>query len=130
MISKKRIAEKENSVRVDDAPMYQIVMQDEYDNLYLLGFYESLDDSIEDINGFIGAYDDDGAIPLEKGDLAEYASTFGTCFDREIEWENEEDCPGTIMVRGFILSAKSVGEEANRILAARAKSAKAEEEQK
>lgn len=123
-------AEKENSVRVDDAPMYQIVMQDEYDNLYLLGFYESLDDSIEDINGFIGAYDDDGAIPLKKGDLAEYASTFGTCFDREIEWENEEDCPGTIMVRGFILSAKSVGEEANRILAARAKAAKAEEEQK
>ena len=49
---------------------------------------------------------------------------------REIEWENEEDCPGTIMVRGFILSAKSVGEEANRILAARAKAAKAEEEQK
>ena len=105
-------------------------MQDEYDNLYLLGFYDSLDDALEDINGFIGAYEDDGAIPLEKGDLAEYASTFGTCFDREIEWENEEDCPGTIMVRGFILSAKSVGEEANRILAARAKAAKAEEEQK
>lgn len=120
-------AEKENSVRVDDAPMYQIVMQDEYDNLYLLGFYESLDDAIEDINGFIGAYDDDGAIPLEKGDLAEYASTFGTCFDREIKWKREEDCPGTIMVRGFILSAKSVGEEADRILATHARAAKAEE---
>ena len=130
MISEKRIAEKENSVRADDAPMYQIVMQDEYDNLYLLGFYESLDDSIEDINGFIGAYDDDGAIPLKKGDLAEYASTFGTCFDREIEWENEEDCPGTIMVRGFILSAKSVGEEADKILATHARAAKAKEEQK
>lgn len=130
MISEKRIAEKENTIRVDDAPMYQIVMQDEYDNLYLLGFYESLDDALEDINGFIGAYDDDGAIPLEKGDLAEYASTFGTCFDREVEWENEEDCPGTIMIRGFILSAKSVGEEANRILASRAKAAKEGEEQK
>lgn len=123
-------AEKENTALTVDAPLYQIVMQDEYDNLYLLGFYESLDDSIEDINGFIGAYDDDGAIPIKKGDLAEYASTFGSCFDREIEWENEEDCPGTIMIRGFILSAKSVGEEANRILAARAKAAKAEEEQK
>ena len=123
----------ENRKKADgaaDAPLYEVVMQDEYNNLYLLGFYESLDDAIEDINDFIGAYDDDGAIPLEKGDLAEYASTFGTCFDREIEWENEEDCPGTIMVRGFILSAKSVGEEANRILAARAKAAKAEEEQK
>lgn len=121
-------AEKENAVNTEDAPLYEVMMQDEYDNLYLLGFYESLDDAIDDINGFIGAYDDDGAIPLEKGDLAEYASTFGTCFDREIEWENEEDCPGTIMVRGFILSAKSVGEEADRILAARAKAAKAEEE--
>ena len=122
-------AEQENAANTEDAPLYEVMMQDEYDNLYLLGFYESLDDAIEDINDFIGAYDDDGAIPLEKGDLAEYASTFGTCFDREIEWENEEDCPGTIMVRGFILSAKSVGEEANRILAARAKAAKAEEEQ-
>ena len=123
-------AENENAANTEDAPLYEVMMQDEYDNLYLLGFYESLDDAIEDINDFIGAYDDDGAIPLEKGDLAEYASTFGTCFDREIEWENEEDCPGTIMVRGFILSAKSVGEEADRILAARAKAAKAEEEQK
>lgn len=123
----KEIAEKENSVRVDDAPMYQIVMQDEYNDLYLLGFYESLDDAIEDINGFISVYDEDGAIPIKKGDLAEYASTFGSCFDREIEWKNEDDCPGSIMIRGFILSAKIVGEEANRVLASHAKAAKAKE---
>lgn len=126
----KETAEKEKATKTAqmvDAPLYEIVMQDEYDNLYLLGFYQSLDDAIEDINGFIGAYDD-GAIPFKKGDLAEYASTFGTCFDREIEWENEEDCPGIIMVRGFILSAKSVGEEANGIIAARAKAAKEGEE--
>ena len=123
----KETAEKESAANTEDAPLYEVMMQDEYDNLYLLGFYESLDDSIEDINGFIGAYDDDGAIPLKKGDLAEYASTFGTCFDREIEWEHEEDCPGTIMVRGFILSAKSVGEEADKVLATHARAAKAEE---
>ena len=126
----RKTAEKKNAAQAEDAPLYEVMMQDEYDNLYLLGFYESLDDSIEDINGFIGAYDDDGAIPLKKGDLAEYASTFGTCFDREIEWEHEEDCPGTIMVRGFILSAKSVGEEADKILATHARAAKAKEEQK
>lgn len=116
----KKTAEKEKATKAAqevDAPLYEIVMQDEYDNLYLLGFYQSLDDAIEDINGFIGAYDDDGAIPFKKGDLAEYASTFGSCFDREIEWENEEDCPGTVMVRGFALSARSVKEEAARILA-------------
>lgn len=124
----KETAEKENAAQTEDAPLYEVMMQDEYDNLYLLGFYESLDDAIEDINGFISVYDEDGAIPLEKGDLAEYASTFGSCFDREIEWKNEDDCPGSIMIRGFILSAKSVGEEANRILASHAKAAKAEEE--
>lgn len=124
----KEIAEKENAAKTVDAPLYEIVMQDEYDNLYLLGFYESLDDAIEDINDFISAYYEDGAIPIKKGDLAEYASTFGACFDREIEWKNEDDCPGSIMIRGFILSAKIVGEEANRILAAHAKAAKAEEE--
>lgn len=101
-----------------DTPLYEIIMQDECNDLYQLGFYQSLDDAIEDINDFIGAYDDDGAVHLKKGDLAEYASIFGTCFDREVEWENEEDCPGTVMVRGFALSAKSVKEEAARVLAA------------
>lgn len=124
----KEIAEKENAAQTDDAPLYEVMMQDEYNDLYLLGFYESLDDAIEDINDFISAYYEDGAIPLKKGDLAEYASTFGACFDREIEWKNEDDCPGSIMIRGFILSAKIVGEEANRVLASHAKAAEAEEE--
>lgn len=124
----RKTAEKEKATQTDDIPLYEIIVQDEYDNLYLLGFYESLDESIEDINGFLGAYDDEGVVPLKKGDLAEYASTFGSCFDREVEWENEDDCPGTIMIRGFILSAKSVGEEADRILSARAKAAETKED--
>lgn len=110
------IEEKANGAA--DAPLYEVVMQDEYDNLYLLGFYRSLDDAVGDVNGFLAAYGDDGAVPLEKGDLAEYASTFGTCFDREVEWKNEDDCPGTVMVRGFVLSAKSVAEEAGEALGA------------
>ena len=121
----RKTAKKENGTRVADAPMYEVIMQDECDNLYLLGFYGSLDDSIDDINGFLGAYEDDGAIPLEKGDLEEYASTFGTCFDREIEWKNEDDCPGTIMVRGFVLSAKNAKEEAEKTLACGARAAEA-----
>lgn len=123
----KKTVKKENAAQTEDAPLYEVMMQDEYDNLYLLGFYESLDDAIEDINDFISAYYEDGAIPIKKGDLAEYASTFGSCFDREIEWKNEDDCPGSIMIRGFILSAKIVGEEANRVLASHAKAAKAKE---
>ena len=124
----KKTVKKENVAKTVDAPLYEIVIQDEYNDFYLLGFYGSLDDAIEDINGFISVYDEDGVISLKKGDLAEYASTFGACFDREIEWKNEDDCPGSVMIRGFILSAKIVGEEANRILAAHAKAAEAEEE--
>ena len=124
----RKTAKKENAAQTEDAPLYEVMMQDEYNNLYLLGFYESLDDAIEDINDFISAYYEDGAIPIKKGDLAEYASTFGACFDREIEWKNEDDCPGSIMIRGFILSAKIVGEEANKILASHAKAAEEEEE--
>ena len=124
----KKTAKKGNVTKTVDAPLYEIMMQDEYNDLYLLGFYESLGDAIEDINDFISAYYEDGAIPIKKGDLAEYASTFGACFDREIEWKNEDDCPGSIMIRGFIISAKIVGEEANRILAAHAKVAVAEDE--
>lgn len=124
----RKTAKKENAAQTEDAPLYEVMMQDEYNDLYLLGFYESLDDAIKDINCFISVYDEDGAIPLKKGDFAEYASTFGSCFDREVEWKNEDDCPGSVMIRGFILSAKFVGKEANRILASHAKSAKAEEE--
>ena len=124
----KKTVKKESVAKTVDAPLYEIMMQDEYNDLYLLGFYESLDDAIEDINDFISAYYEDGAIPIKKGDLTEYASTFGACFDREVEWKNEDDCPGSIMIRGFILSAKIVGEEANRVLAAHAKAAEAEEE--
>lgn len=120
----RKTAEKENGARVEDSPLYEVMMQDEYDNLYLLGFYGSLDDSIDDINGFLSAYEDDGVVLFEKGDLKEYASTFGTCFDREIEWRDEEAAPGCVMVRGFVLSAKDAKEEAEKALA-HARAAKA-----
>ena len=116
---------KKKTAQAEDAPLYEVIMQDEYDNLYLLGFYGSLDDSIDDINGFLSAYEDDGVIPFKKGDLVEYASTFSTCFDRPVEWESEDGCPGDIMVRGFVLSAKNAEEEAEKALARDARAAKA-----
>lgn len=121
----KKTAEKENGAQTEDAPLYEVIMQDEYDNLYLLGFYGSLDDSIDDINGFLSAYEDDGVVLFKKGDLTEYASTFSTCFDRHVEWENEDGCPGDVMVRGFVLSAKNAEEEAEKALARDARAAKA-----
>lgn len=79
---------------------YEVIMQDEWNNLYRLGEYEELKDSIEDINGFLSVYD----VTIQEEDLKEYASTFGGAFDLDIGmmYEDRDDLVG-IMVRGFIL---------------------------
>ena len=79
---------------------YEVIMQDEWNNLYRLGEYEELKDSIEDINGFLSVYD----VTIKEEDLKEYASTFGGAFDLDIGmmYEDRDDLVG-IMVRGFIL---------------------------
>ena len=101
-----------------DAAAYQVIMQDEYDNLYLLGLYASLEDARKDVNEWLAAYEGDGVKYLEEGELSEYASTFGSCFDREVEWKDEDGGLGCVMIRGFALSAKSLKEDAEKILRA------------
>ena len=75
-------------------------MQDEWNNLYYMGEYKELKQSINDINDFLKVYD---AI-IKEDDLKEYVSTFGTAFDLDIGmmFEDRDDLVG-IMVRGFIL---------------------------
>lgn len=70
---------------------YQIIIQDEFDNLYHIGFYKKLEDGLEDINYFLKAYE------TQIDELKEYSGTFGMCFDKNIEIED-----GGIMIRGFI----------------------------
>lgn len=36
--------------------IYQVIMQDEYNNLYFLGFYKKLEDAIPDINDWLSIY--------------------------------------------------------------------------
>lgn len=75
-------------------------MQDEWNNLYYMGEYQKLEDSIDDINGFLSVYD----VVIKKEDLKEYTSTFGEVFDLDIGmmYEDRDDLFG-LMVRGFIL---------------------------
>lgn len=68
-------------------------MQDEWNNLYLIGFYDNLSDAIPEINDWLEIYD------VKIDELEEYASTFGYAFDKEIETKDET----VLMVRGFIL---------------------------
>lgn len=79
---------------------YLVIMQDEWNNLYYIGEYKKLIESLQDINDFLKVYN----VAIQAGDLKEYASTFGMCFDLDIGmmFDDREDLLG-IMVRGFIL---------------------------
>lgn len=91
---------------------YQIIFVDEYNNFWLLGFYDDLSEAKDDINNTIkdylldgDSYDNDDILSMEcrfgedtvLGEFSEYASTFSTCIDREIYVEN-----GVIQIRGFV----------------------------
>lgn len=71
---------------------YQVIIQDEYNNLYHIGFYDNLSDSVEEINSFLETYN------VSIDGLKVYPSTFNECFDTEIETPDGN----FIMVRGFI----------------------------
>ena len=79
---------------------YLVIMQDEWNNLYYIGVYKKLIESLQDINDFLKVYN----VAIQADDLKEYTSTFGMCFDLDIGmmFDDREDLLG-IMVRGFIL---------------------------
>lgn len=92
--------------------IYEIFLQDAYDNITLIGFYENLDDAIDDINNYIS----EEGLYLKKGYLKERDSTFGPTFDIYIRDMLEGYVPDHIlynddyyedcftMVRGFVLT--------------------------
>ena len=70
-------------------------MQDEWNNNYLLGYnYKSLEEAIPDVNEWLEIYN------ITIDEIKEYPSTFGTCFDTELEGSEGEH----LMIRGFIIS--------------------------
>ncbi len=102
--------------------VYQVFVQDIWNNLTLLGFYKDLDDAVEDINGYIT----DPKFQIKKGDLKEYPSTFNSCFDTSVgdiaenngveiseDEYSEEDC--NLYIRGFILDSEEIIKEINNL---------------
>lgn len=71
---------------------YQVIFQDEYNNLYEVGFYDDLKDSIKDVNDYLEPYEE------HIDELEEYVSTFGMAFDREITTKDDF----SVMIRGFV----------------------------
>ena len=72
--------------------VYEVFIQDEYNNNWFMGFYKELSEAIPDINNFLEPYN------THIDELESYASTFDECFDREIECDDDT----YIMIRGFI----------------------------
>lgn len=87
--------------------VYQVIFQDEYNNLYLLGFYKDLDDCIDSVNEYLG----DDYKKLEKGDLTVYPSTFEMNFDKTIYDKDECNC---VYVRGFVYDNETLIKEVER----------------
>ena len=86
---------------------YQVVFVDEYNNWYLIGFFNDLREAEPGLNemlrDYVG-YDDDGnKCEFQFGDdtvlghLVEYPGTFSPVFDRILDAD-----VGCIQVRGFI----------------------------
>lgn len=76
---------------------YQVIIQDEWNNLYHIGFYDNLSDAIPDVNDWLQSYE------ASIDELTEYPSTFNMCFDKEIEVYGGES---VIYIRGFIFDEK------------------------
>ena len=74
--------------------VYQVIMEDEYHNLYHLGFYKNLKSSLIDINGWLKIY----GVNLQQDELTTYSSTFDSCFDKTIEIEDGL----YVYLRGFV----------------------------
>lgn len=87
--------------------IYEVWMQDEYNNNYLIGFYHELANAVPAINDFLIPYE------AKIDTLSVYPSTFGECFDTEVvrTVENEDDDEWTgIMIRGFIFDSEALGD--------------------
>ena len=97
--------------------IYEIFLNDVWNNNYLIGFYKNLDDAIDQINKNINSK----KFYLEKGDLKEYPSTFGNCIDVSIgdiyfhkhpdSVDDFYDDDMNMWVRGFIFDSEKLIKE-------------------
>ena len=97
--------------------IYQIFVQDIWNNNHLIGFFKNLDDAIPGINEFI----EDGKWHLHPGDLKEYPGTVSPVVDvmlTDILESRGEDCEelfdtdeASLMIRGFILEVEDTLDE-------------------
>ena len=91
--------------------VYQVFIVDEYNNNWNLGFFPNLNIATDAINEFLKGYD----VQIKYGDVQEYPSTFGSCFDVYLndilDEEEERDELYGIMIRGFVFGKEELLKE-------------------
>lgn len=101
--------------------VYEVFITDIWNNNYLVGFYNNLEDSIEEINKHIV----NEKYHITKEDLKVYVSTYGKCFDvcvgdiycgkipedEDIQWDEEMD----MMIRGFVFDKDNLLNNINKL---------------
>ena len=75
--------------------LFQVIMQDEYNNLFHIGFYKQLEDATNEVNEWLSFYDTKLDEPL-----CVYPSSFNMAFDKEIETPEGD----FVFIRGFIFN--------------------------
>ena len=93
--------------------LYQVIMQDEWNNLTELGYYKQLKDAVPDINGFLSVY----GVKISEEDLVEYPSTFSMVFDLNLGdvFPDNEDVYA-VSVRGFIYDGDALFNEITELM--------------
>lgn len=112
----------------DEHKVYQVILVDIWNNYYELGFYNKLDDSnlINEINGYITKDE----YKIRPGEIKEYASTLGYCFDTtlydiissrygddeaDVDDVDDYDDELSMQIRGFIFDKKELLMEINKL---------------
>ena len=83
--------------------IYQVICQDEYNNLYNIGFYKNLSEALPDVNDWLSVYN------VKVDNLSERPGTFEPCFDQEVEVDGESGM--CVYIRGFIFNKEDIHEQ-------------------
>ena len=79
---------------------YQFILQDEYNNLFEIGYFKDLESAVPEINASLDVYHT--SVTLEQLQAAERNSPFGGGLDVELYEDNDSEVGSLIMIRCFV----------------------------
>lgn len=84
----------------DPLQKYQFILQDEYNNLLEIGYFDTLINALPEINSTLSIYN--VTVSLEDLENAEKNSPYGGGLDLEVYENGDEEEGNLIMIRCFV----------------------------